>query len=355
MMNKRLLALLLALCLLLSLSACKKEEEEPEIPEEPVDPNFPITLQLENDTVTLHEAPNSVVSLSPAITTLFYELGEDGVLDGVSSYAPEVAKVKADCGTAQNVDLKAVKELSPDLLLTDTVLLDHQLTALQQMDVEVLYIPRPQQTDELYDRAELILLALHGKEDGAKKAEEFEKEWEEAWEPLRMFAAEEKVSALLLADLDLVATGDVWEGRILDDLSLNNLAAEGTDWQLPEVQTAEDGTKTYLYGETVIEWNPSVIFYNSELDVESIKTSELYMNSDAVLNEALYPLDWSVLQMQNEKMPELLGSMMEQVYPEQWAEVLDVIAERKAAEEAAAQAAAEAESESTETKSETDK
>ena len=343
MTYQKILALLLAFCLLLSLAACKKEEEEPEIPEEPVDPNFPITLELEQETLTLHEAPDSVVSLSPAITALFYDLGEEGILDGVSSYAPNFADGKTDCGTAQNVDLEAVKKLSPDLLFTDTILLDHQLTALQQMGAEVLYIPRPQQVDELYDRAELILLALYGKEDGAKKAEEFAAIWDEAWEPLNMFSEEEKVSALLLADLDLAATGDVWEGQLLDSLSLNNLANEGSDWQLPEVQTAEDGSKTYLYGETVVEWNPAIIFYNSELDVESIKTSELYMNTDAVVNGALYPIDWSVLQMQDMELPELLGTMVEQVYPEQWAEVLDVIAERKAAEEAAAQAAAEAE------------
>ena len=67
------------------------------------------------------------------------------------------------------------------------------------------------------------------------------------------------------------------------------------------------------------------------------------MNTDAVVNGALYPIDWSVLQMQDMELPELLGTMVEQVYPEQWAEVLDVIAERNAAEEAAAQAAAEAE------------
>ena len=352
MLYKKILAFLLALCLLLSLSACKKEEEVPEIPEEPVDPNFPITLELVNDTVTLYEAPNSIVSLSPALTTLLHELDEDSVLDGVSSYAPDFAEGKPDCGTAQNVDLKAVKDILPDLLLTDTILLDHQLTALQQMDVEVLYLPRPQSEQELYDRAELILLALYGKEDGANKAKEVFETWDEAWEPLKMFSEEEKVSALLMADLDVVATGDVWEGQLLDSLSLNNLAANGTDWQLPEIQTAEDGTKTYLYGETAVDWNPAVIFYNSDLDVESIKTNELYMNSEAVQNEALYPIDWSVLQLQNEELPGLLASMVEKVYPEQWEEVLDVIAERKAAEEAALQEAAEAENKTEETKSE---
>ncbi len=351
---RKLMAWLLALCLLLSMSACKKEESEPEIPEEPIDPNYPITLELEDGSLTLHEAPESVVSLSPAITTLLYELGEDGRLDGVSSYAPAVADNKEDCGTAQNVNLDAVKSIKPDLLFTDTVLLNEQLTQLQQMDVEVVYLPRPQETELLYDRAELILMAFYGKEAGAEKAAELQKDWKSAWEALKLLNEEEQPSALLLADLTLTATGDVWEGQLLEELSLNNLAAEGKDWQLPEVQTAEDGTKTYLYGETVVEWNPAVIFYNSELDVESIKTSELYMNSDAVLNNALYPVDWTILQMQNMELPELLGTMAEQVYPEQWAEILDVIEERRAAE-AAAQAAAEAATAETEASDKSDK
>ena len=343
MTYQKIIALLLVLCLMLSLCACKKEEAEAEIPEEPIDPNYPITLELEKGTVTLHEAPESVVSLSPAITTLFYELGEDGRLDGVSTYAPAEAAGKTDCGTAQNVDLAAVKKINPDLLFTDTVLLNEQLIELQQMDVEVIYLPRPEETDEIFDRAELILLALYGKEAGAEKATGWKETWDKAWEALKLLDEEEQCSVLLLTDLDLAATGDVWEGQLLNDLSLQNLAAEGTDWQIPQVQTAEDGTKTYLYGETTVEWNPAVIFYNSALDVESIKTSELYMNSDAVKNEALYPVEWTVLQMQNMELPELLGTMAEQVYPEQWAEILDVIEERRAAEEAAAQAAAEAE------------
>ena len=150
---------------MLSLCACKPEEEA-EVPEEPVDPNFPITLELNGETVTIHEAPDSVVSLSPAITELFFDLNEQSLLKGVSSYD---SASKADCGTAQGVDLEAVKEISPDLLFTDTPLLNEELIQLQQMDVEVLYLPRPQSVSEITDRAELVLLALYGRRPAVKR------------------------------------------------------------------------------------------------------------------------------------------------------------------------------------------
>ena len=72
MKYKRLAALLLTAGLLMNLCACKPQEVEPEIPEEPpVDPNFPIVLELSGETITIQEAPNCIASLSPAITELF--------------------------------------------------------------------------------------------------------------------------------------------------------------------------------------------------------------------------------------------------------------------------------------------
>lgn len=347
MKYKKFIALLLVVCLLLNLCGCKPQEEE--VPEEPVDPNFPITLEVENDSVTIHEAPTSIVSLSPAITVLFDELGLDDLLDGVSSYAPAEVAAKKDCGTAQNVQLETVKEISPDLLFTDTPLLTEQLTQLQQMGMEVILLPRPESAEEIVERAELILLAVYGKEEGGAKAIEFRKAWEEQWKPLEdagiAVVEEEKKSVLLLADLDLVATGDSWEGQLLKLMGMNNLADEGKDWQLPQAQTDEAGTVTYLYGDVVVEWNPDVIFYNSQLDVEAIKASELYLNSSAVGNVALYPVDWGTLQLQNGELPEMLGSMVEQVYPDVWELIQDAIEEAKAAEEAAAQEEAENEEE----------
>lgn len=344
MKYKKLMALVLAGCLLLALSACKKEEETP-VEEEVIDPNFPVQIELTDETITIHEAPQSVVSLSPAITTLFYELGEEEILVGVSSYAPAQAAGKTGCGTAQAVDLDAVKKISPDLLFTDTPLLTEQLTELYQMDVEVILIERPESQEEIVERGELILLALYGREDGAIKGEAFSESCEDAWAALEAVkeavSAEERVNALLLADLYLAATGDCYEGQLLDVLAMNNLCAEGTDWQLPEAQTAEDGTISYVYGETVVEFNPDVIFYHSGMDVEAIKASELYANSNAVLNEALYPVDWTALQFQGQALYEQLGSMAEQVYPEVWEKIQADIAAQKAAEEAE-KAAAEA-------------
>ena len=317
----KIFAFLLTAGLLLTLCACKSDPKSEE-QEEP-DPNFPVQLELVHETLTIQEAPSSVVSLSPAITTLFYELGEDEFLKGVSSYAPAEAAEKTDCGTAQFVDLEAVAAIGPDLLFTDAPLLEEQLTELYQMDVEVIWIPRPESEQEIQERAELVLLALYGREEGAKRADTFAEEWQKAWRPLEEVetSVKEEKNVVLLGREDLAATGDTWEGNLLAFLGMKNPAQEGSDWQVPEKQTAEDGAVSYVYDEEAVEWNPDVIFYDSRLSAEAIKAHQLYADSNAVANDALYPLDWSILQMQNREFPELLGSMVEKVYPELWEQI----------------------------------
>ena len=145
--KKRSIALLLALtlCLAVVLGGCKKEEEPPP-PPEPEDPNFPVELNLREKTVTIGEKPTAVVSLSPAITNTLLDMGMEEALAGVSQYCLSLpgAQGLQNCGTAQNVDLEAVKALAPQILFTDTPLLSQQLTALYHMNVVVVEIPRPE-------------------------------------------------------------------------------------------------------------------------------------------------------------------------------------------------------------------
>lgn len=335
MKYRSLLALGLGACLLLG--ACHPSEPQPQEPE--ADPNWPVQIAVGGESLTFEEAPSSIVSLSPALTQLFYDLGEEAALSGVSAY--DDAPDKTDCGTAQALDLAAVKALSPQLLLTDTPLLAQDQTALWQMGVEVLRLDRPQSVQEIEDRGALILTLLHGREEGAALEESYRQSWQEAWKPLEDAGIAvpdgDKKSALLLGAVDLAATGDCWEGQLLETLGLINLAAEGENWQIPTVQTDEEGVQHFFYGEEELDsWDPELIFYDSRLSPEEITADPRYAQSSAVAQEALYPVDWRVLQCQDSRLPEELGQLVEAAYPELW----DMI--QAAAQEAAAQAAEEA-------------
>ena len=326
MQFKEIISLFLSLLMIFSLCSCKKKDNDipeeilPEVPVEEIDPNFPVTLEFNGETLTLDEAPTKVVSLSPAITQLFYDLGEENILKGVSSYAPEIAKEKLDCGTPQLVDLENLKDIKPQLLFTDTPLLSNQLTEIYQMNIDVIYIPRPESKKDILNRAELILLALYGNEEGAELAEDFADNFMDDWSALEEISENisEKKSAVLLGALNYAATGDCFEGDILEFLSLKNLCSEGENWQLPTKNADANGKITYTYGDVIIEFNPDIIFFNSNLSEDEIKNSPLYSSSNAVKNSQIFPIDWTVIQLQSEDFTEVLIEMSEKAYSDAW-------------------------------------
>lgn len=326
MQFKEIISLFLCILMLFTLCSCKKKEEEieeeilPEIPAEEIDPNFPVTLEFNDETLTLDEAPTKIVSLSPAITQLFYDLGEEKVLKGVSSYAPEVAAEKSDCGTPQLVDLEMLESIKPQLLFTDTPLLSNQLTEIYQMDIDVIYIPRPKTKNDIINRAELILLALYGNEDGAKLADNFSDDFMEDWYLLKGVSdnISERKSAVFLGDLNYAAGGDCFEGEILEILALKNVCSEGENWQLPSKSTDANGNTTYTYGDVIVEFNPDIIFFNSNLSEDDIKNSEFYSSSNAVKNSQIFPVNWNVIQLQSEDFTKVLIEMSKNVYPDIW-------------------------------------
>ena len=238
--KKRSIALLLALtlCLAVVLGGCKKEEE-PQPPPEPEDPNFPVELNLREKTVTIGEKPTAVVSLSPAITNTLLDMGMEEALAGVSQYCLSLpgAQGLQNCGTAQNVDLEAVKALAPQILFTDTPLLSQQLTALYQMNVEVVEITRPESIGAIEERQLLLAQALYGKEEGFQRGQAYQKQyhsrWEDIMEPLARWSQENNsLTAILLAYSNTtMATGDTFEGSLLEQLAFINLGDSGFNWQ----------------------------------------------------------------------------------------------------------------------------
>ena len=330
------IAVLLALIPILMLSGCKKEPDVP--PPPPPDPNFPVSVETEQETITLGKAPDTLVSVSPAMTEVLLDLGARASLKGVSSY--DRISGLADCGTAQHVDLEAVRSIRPQLLFTDTPLLSHQLTELYQMDVQVVLFRRPQDLQQVLTRMEDTASLLYGKKDGPEKAAPSMKEWQDAWAILEKAGSlvTQRKTAMLIGGLQIAATGDTFEGQLLNMLGFENLAQDGENWtiQPPEKPEGEEQTETSL-------WNPQVLFYDSRMDEETIRTSEEYGQSEAVLNGALYPVDWDVLQMMTLEFPQMCGDILKEFYPEQWEQAQPAPEPEPVPEEEAPEAPAEPE------------
>ena len=148
-------------------SCCAKVEQAP--PEditvtEALPEPYPVTI----GSLVFNAAPETVGSLSPAITDIIVELGFSDRLVGVSSYCDYEGKPSsmADLGSAANPDVDAVINAKPTLLISHSPIAKKDITAIEGAGTRVLIIPAPSSTDELYELYRMIFRVFNGDDDG---------------------------------------------------------------------------------------------------------------------------------------------------------------------------------------------
>ena len=150
MKQKRILPFLLAAALLLGLTGCGDSSDSSSLPEEePENLEYPVSIGDE----TIPARPEKVVSLSPALTELCFDMGYGDQITGVSDYCdwPESARSLPQLGTAQLPDLDAIRAEEPDVVITHTNLSENDLIALQQADIPVVVLSRARLPEDLKD------------------------------------------------------------------------------------------------------------------------------------------------------------------------------------------------------------
>lgn len=137
---------------------------------------YPVTA----GSLVFEEAPQTVGSLSPAVTEIICELGFEDRLTGRSEYCiyPESASEAAVLGSAANPDVDAIIESAPDLLISLSPIAKKDITAIEAAGTRVWIIAPPQSTGDLYRCYEEIAAVFGGKLNCSAAAED-------ALEPLK--------------------------------------------------------------------------------------------------------------------------------------------------------------------------
>ncbi len=113
----------------------------------PAQQEYPITV---ND-VEIKEAPTSVVTLSPSLADVMTALKYETLLTGRSEdcTAEDLASLPT-VGTAKNLDMDKLKELKPQLVLTEEALSESQVKELSDAGITVL-VQTPATTRETFE------------------------------------------------------------------------------------------------------------------------------------------------------------------------------------------------------------
>ncbi len=155
----RTISLILSILLLLSFTACSDitpeavVTEDVVIDEAPVKSAYPVSFGTE----TFDAAPETVASLSPALTEIMYELGLSDKLIAVSDYCNNYNSLPT-VGSPANPDIDLIIELAPELLITQSPIASTDEVKLDQAGVRVLYLELP--TGFSYLCEEYIELAM---------------------------------------------------------------------------------------------------------------------------------------------------------------------------------------------------
>lgn len=292
---KRGIGLVLAAVLLLSACGCDLFPAEP-TPEK-TDTDYPVFV----GSLTLTEAPQRVVVLSPVIAGWIEELGlTDTVIGCVSEGMSDAFSRASDVGSTLSPDLEAIASLQPDLILVQTP------TALTEEFVRINHIPcltlsAAANTAELNSRYHTLGTALGGAIQGARRAKT---QYDTLLEKLNTVTEtvgtpEVSYSTLFVTTAyGHVATGDTLLHELMTKAGAINVAKAGNNWQMPSYNG-----------------NIQVIFCPASIK-ETVMASAAYKNTHAVKNNRVYAIDDALLTRQGNDLVALTEQIASALYPD---------------------------------------
>ncbi len=244
-----------------------------------------------NDTV-IETKPERVVSLSPSLTEIIFEMGYGDKVVGRGSYCdyPEDVLELTDTGRPSKPDIDGIIGLSPDVLFTATAIPTKDLYRLEENGIKTVYIPYPEnitQFENIYNAMGLIFEGkFDGEASGEKAYDSISRNLESNGEPLGNF--------VYITEGLTIATGDTFESSVLSCFG-KNIAENGTDYGYP---------KEYL-----VEFQPDIILLNNNYTIDDLLSDEVYSQLAAVAEGKVYTINNVYFERPSNRIVELIHSL----------------------------------------------
>lgn len=194
---------------------------------------YPVTA----GSLIFNEQPDSVGSLSPAITEIICQLGYGYKIIGRSSYCdyPEDVENKVSLGSAANPDVEAIIAAKPQLLVSHSPIAKKDITQIENAGTRVWIISAPNSVEELYACYRDIAAVFGGKLDCEDIAAD-------AMKPLfnALFEAQDSVESFVyIMSPDLAAASNsTFAGSFFSSFG-TNAAGDNEDISLTEEELTE--------------------------------------------------------------------------------------------------------------------
>lgn len=263
---RKLILSIMCIVLLFPFVACSKiEKRNPDYIQNGYDNDYPVII---ND-VTFTSAPKKVVSLSPAVTEIMFELGFEDKLVGRSDYCTYSEKTSeiTPVGSPAKPDIDAILELTPDTVITQSPIATVDKATLEKKGIKVLVLSSPKDFFGLIDIYGALSKVFLGNIQSDVKVEKTLEPLDSSLRKAQDLKLNKKF-VYITTDQMTVATGDTFEGNILSVFGDN---------------IAKDKQKYSMTAEEIVAAMPELIFISDKIDTSKLPESIIaLMKADGV-------------------------------------------------------------------------
>lgn len=253
--------------------------------------------------VELKEAPQRIVSISPAITEVMFLVGAQDKLVGISDfckYPPETEKIKK-VGGMHDINFEVLLSLHPDVVLIGSMISQQDVDAIEKMGIPVICIVEESSLEGMAEMMEVIGRITQCEEKGNAEAEK----WREKISELKANAPAPKDRKCVYYVVgfgdggDFTAPKDTHIQEIIELAGARNAGDSLTGWNI---------SREYLF-----KTNPDVILIRNE-DKDAFVSRYPYTLLEAVKAGRVYGIEsgWiDVVSLRNMKAVEYVREICE--------------------------------------------
>lgn len=268
---------------------------------------FPVTVTdaLGNE-ITMEEAPERIVSLSPVNTEILYGLGLGDEIVGRTdndNYPAEVTE-KPSVGDIM-FSAEEVIALEPDIVFVHGSSMygtEAQIEQLEAAGVKVFVVENAESMDAIYSTFEIVGEVTGKSEEAEQLVADVKEEIAAVQEKV---AGQEKRSAFIVVGTnpEIYVVGQ--QTYLSEMLSLINV----------ENKVTEPGWIQFS-PEDFVAANPDAMLFTYPEDIEGVTSQAAFADMSAVKNDALKLVDGDTTSRQGPRIAQGLESMAKAIYPE---------------------------------------
>lgn len=278
-----------------------EESSEETSSEEASDSLYPLTYEdAYGNVVTIESEPETVVSVSPALTEIVYALGAEDKLIGRTDYCdyPEEVLDIPSVGAIDNPDIEIIAELEPDVVIASSIFSEEAYNSITELGIPVVIIRDETTLEGMFDVVADVADVIGCHDEGEALVEELSSELDE----IRANAPETDVTVYYCMSYgeygDYTAGGDTFIGDIIESAGAVNAAADVSGWSFS--------------AEALVEADPDYILID-EWNYDGFISTEPYSSLTAVQEGNVIVIDPNLLNRQGPRNLEAVELIQEYI------------------------------------------